>query len=179
MMTNDEIRALVGELEYWCEADGMRSAIHYLANSKRAIETLLARQDDLAKHAHPYVLATDYAALEAERDDCQQEITNCRRIMEKQGIVIAALEADLKDARAELARVKAESLRVVPIGGRQIASSNRIEYFTLDGDVYHWESCQHERDEVFARGLTTGRDLDLRCSKLVQPVRLERWEMEE
>ena len=69
MMTNDEIRALVGELEYWCEADGMRSAIHYLANSKRAIETLLARQDDLAKHAHPYVLATDYAALEAERDE--------------------------------------------------------------------------------------------------------------
>lgn len=49
MMTNDEIRALADELECWCEADGMRSAIHYLANSKRAIETLLARQAEEIK----------------------------------------------------------------------------------------------------------------------------------
>lgn len=42
-----------------------------------------------------HVSATDYAALEKQRDDCQQEITNCRKIIEKQGIAIAALEARL------------------------------------------------------------------------------------
>lgn len=41
-----------------------------------------------------YILATDHVAIEKQRDDCQQEITNCRKIMEKQGIIIAALEAE-------------------------------------------------------------------------------------
>ena len=51
MMTNDEIRAFIEEQRY--------AATPYVGTLISLIETLLARQDDLAKHAHPYVLASD------------------------------------------------------------------------------------------------------------------------
>ena len=114
-----------------------------------------------------YVLASDYAALEAERDALQREKD--------------ALTEVYASVSAELARVKAESLRVVPEG-------KGLEYKTIPpGVLFHAEDMiatkngdippfsSMEDAWVFDKSypITT-----FKGDQIVQPVRLERWEDE-
>ena len=72
-MKNSEIAATIADYRRQIDAHG-RLVVYDSEWMTSVIETLLARQDDLAKHAHPYVLATDYAALEAENAELKARL---------------------------------------------------------------------------------------------------------
>jgi hypothetical protein len=76
---------------------------------------------------------------------------------------IAELTARIAELGEELARVKAESLRVVPVGEQCQRRRCTTTYYVVDGGIYcsDWP-------------LPNGIDWD----HVVQPVRLERWEGE-
>ena len=92
-----------------------------------------------------------------------------------------AYEARIAEMEAELARVKAESLRVVPVGEAcELVEISRHQKFSM-GDHLICEIVnpgQYDRT-VDVRDLVAGEVFtSYRYAVNVQPVRLERWEEE-
>lgn len=92
-------------------------------------------------------------------------------------MIVNAHNADCAAYRAELARVKAESLRVVPDGDACKFDDVDTKFILHRGHIYGWhEIVYHEKSTTPIYG---GDTINLRLSNrdtIVQPVRIERWE---
>ena len=131
-----------------------------------------------------YVLASDYAALEAERERC----INCGDRLDVQdghceNCLARALQwGELVRAHnAELARVKAESLRVVPDGEavELVTLYGHQKFLFDDYGVCEMKNPGRYDSTVDVRVLATGEVMNCEMyAVFVKPVRLERWEDE-
>lgn len=95
----------------------------------------------------------------------------------KEELLIYANEA--RHANAELARVRAESLRVVPVGEACRADELLPDTtFSRGGKVYVITHTYDGSDYVWPMALDGTGVQQIICCAIVHPVRLERWEDE-
>ena len=117
-----------------------------------------------------FVLASDYDALAAElareREAYKQLLLDHENAM-----------AHVENVDAELARVKAESLRVVPVGDPCPVIKIWIGgFFRVGGIVYRMFAGDMTENEIRARELINQYEQGFDGDTIVQPVRIERWE---
>ncbi len=92
----------------------------------------------------------------------------------------AAYEARIAELTAELARVKSESLRVVPVGEACMPTDCKENFFIVNGEIVCARDCYEDSNTGIwmGWGLESGYievpDEDYDAG--IQPVRLERWE---
>ena len=86
--------------------------------------------------------------------------------------------ADIDALRAELARVKAESLRVVVDGEAPAKSIPMAAHFEYGRVVYRMFYGDIDKDEMKATDILSSKKIVLSCKTSVRRVRLERWEDE-
>lgn len=184
-MTTAEIQALVAEAVQWKSRDINAVSVACLIN---AINSLLAR-DNIRTFAEQEVRIVE---LEAKLNWAQQLI---KAQEQTSNGMACAEERDrgnggcgacswcctvannrVADLTAELARVKADSLRVVPVGEPVAVSElHSRQAFTCDHDGV-WMIFGCSSWDFSIRNLIDYSETELTENTVVQPVRLERWE---
>lgn len=132
------------------------------------------RLDALDRHCVDGI-RIDVAALCSQLEDHRE----CIAELEANAILDAGIECDLKTQvhklRAELVRVRAESLRVVPVASMYgVFGSYSCGYFRYDGQIWH----KDRHDPSWGYEINHNNHKAFADSEPVEWFRLERWEDE-